>query len=302
MLRHGLVQASFIPPRDIRELRDLTRRRRTLLSDGTAERNRVQKVLEDANVKIGNVLSDVFGVSGQAMLEALLENKRSATEIAELAHWRLEAKIPQIVEALEGHRMTDHHRLLIRQSLNHMRYIEEMIDELDKEIAERLKPYQKQMELACTVTGIGPTAAASILAETGMDMSPNGPFPDCHHLASWSAICPGNNESGGKRKNGRTRKGNRWLRATLAQTAWAGAAKKNSVFQVRYQRLKLRRGAQRAVTAIAHAQLIAIYWTLRSGIPYQEQVRQIEEDRRAAQIRHHLRQLTKLGYELEEAC
>ena len=120
LLRHGLVQASFIPPRDIRDLRDLTRRRRTLLSDGASERNRVQKILEDANVKIGDVLSDVFGLSGQAILEALLENKRSATEIAELAHWRLAPKIPQIVEALEGHRMRDHHRLLIRQSLDHM--------------------------------------------------------------------------------------------------------------------------------------------------------------------------------------
>lgn len=132
-------------------------------------------------------------------------------------------------------------------------------------------------------------------------MSPDGPFPDCHHLASWAAICPGNNESAGKRKSGRTRKGNRWLRATLTQTAWAGAARKNSVFKLRYEKLKLRRGAQRAVTAVAYAQLIAIYWTLRNGTPYQEQIRQIEEDRREAQIRHHLRQLTKLGYEREEA-
>jgi transposase len=130
LLRHGLVQASFIPPRDIRDLRDLTRRRRTLLSDGASERNRVQKILEDANVKIGDVLSDVFGLSGQAILEALLENKRSATQIAELVHWRLNPKIPQIVEALEGHRMRDHHRLLIRQSLDHMHYIEKMIREL----------------------------------------------------------------------------------------------------------------------------------------------------------------------------
>ena len=299
LLRHGLVQASFIPPQDIRDLRDLTRRRRTLLSDGVAERNRIQKVLEDANVKIGDVLSDVFGMSGQSMLEALLENKRSATEIAELAHWRLAPKIPRIVEALEGHRMRDHHRMLIRQSLDHMHYIEKMIGELDTEIGERLRPYQKQIELACSVPGIGPTAAASILAETGMDMSPDGPFADCHHLASWAAICPGNNESAGVRKSGRTRKGNRWLRATLQQTAWAGVAKKNSAFQLRYQKLKLRRGGQRAVTAVAHAQLIAVYWVLRNGTPYQEQIRQTEKDRRKAQIRHHLRQLTKLGHELE---
>src|SRR5437667_1325535 len=158
LLRHGLVEGSFIPPRDIRELRDLTRRRRTLLSDGASERNRVQKILEDANVKIGDVLSDVFGVSGQAMLEALLENKRSAAEIAELVHWRLAPKIPRIVEALEGHRMTDHHRFMIRQCLRHMRTLEEMIEELDKEIAVRLKPYQQQVKLACTVPGIKHTA------------------------------------------------------------------------------------------------------------------------------------------------
>jgi hypothetical protein len=177
LLRHGLVQGSFIPPRDIRELRDLTRRRRTLVGDGAAERNRVQKVLEDANVKIGNVLSDVFGTSGQAMLEALLENKRTAAEIAELGHWSLTPKIPQIVEALEGHRMTEHHRFMIRQSLRHMRNIEEMIEELDKEIAVRLQPYQRQIQLACSVPGIKPTAAATILAETGMDKSPEGHFP-----------------------------------------------------------------------------------------------------------------------------
>jgi transposase len=252
--------------------------------------------LEDANVKLGNVLSDVFGTSGQAMLEALLENKQSATEIAELGHWSLAPKIPQIVEALEGHRMSDHHRFLIRQSLRHMRCIEEMIEDLDKEIAVRLKPYQKQIELACTVPGIKPNAAASILAETGMDMNPEGPFPDCHHLASWAAICPGNDESAGKRRSGKTRQGNRWLKATLTQTAWAGAATKNSLFQMRYQRLKLRRGGQRAVTAIAHAQLIGIYWALRNGTPYPEQVQRLQQDRREAQIRHHLQRLIKLGY------
>jgi transposase len=297
LLRHGLVQGSFIPPRDIRELRDLTRRRRRLVGEGASERNRVQKILEDANVKLGNVLSDVFGTSGQAMLEALLENKRSAAEIAELGHWSLAPKIPQIVDALEGHRMSDHHRFLIRQCLRHMRCIEEMIEELDKEIAVKLKPYQKQMELACTVPGIKPTAAASILAETGMDMSPEGPFPDCHHLASWAAICPGNNESAGKRRSGQTRRGNPWLRGMLTQTGWAAAGAKNSLFSVRYQRVKLRRGGQRAVIAIGHAQLIAIYWALRNRTPYPEQVEQLEQNRREAQIRHHLQRLDKLGYE-----
>jgi len=300
LLRHGLVQPSFIPPRDIRELRDLTRRRRILVGDGTAERNRVQKILEDANVKIGDVLSDVFGLSGQAMLEGLLANQENAQQIAERAHWSLQAKIPQLIEALEGHRMTDHHRFLIRQSLDHMRHIETQVVELDKEIQRRLEPYQKQMKLACSVPGIGVNSAASILAETGMDMSPEGPFPDCHHMVSWSTVCPGNNESGGKRKSGRMRKGNRWLRATITQTAWAGVRKKESTFQSRFHRTKSRRGAQRAIMAVARAQLIAIYWALRNGVPYEEQNRITENERRKKQIDYHLRQLEKLSYHLEE--
>ena len=296
LLRHGLVQPSFIPRRDIRELRDLTRRRRTLMQQGASERNRVQKILEDANVKIGNVLTNVFGMSGQAMLEALLENKLNAEEMADLAQGRLRPKIPQITEALQGHSMKDHHRLLLRQILKHMAFIEDMVSELDKEIWEKLKPYERQVELACSVPGIGRDAAASILAETGPDLGEDGPFGSCHQLASWAGICPGNNESGGKRKSGRTRRGNRWLRATLAQTALAGAAKKNSAFRDRYQRLKPRRGPQRAATAVAHSQLIALYWVLRSGKPYQESVREIDDQRRDVMIRHHLKRLTELGY------
>lgn len=296
LLRHGLVQPSFIPPRDIRELRDLTRRRRTLMQQGASERNRVQKILEDANVKIGNVLSDVFGMSGQAMLEALLDNDMTAEQMADLAQGRLRPKIPQISEALEGHSMRDHHRLLLRQILKHMAYIEEMVEELDREIWQKLQPYDEDVKLACSVPGIGRDAAASILAEIGTDMSEDGPFPGCHQLASWSGICPGNNESGGKRKSGRTRKANRWLRATLAQTAWAGIRKKNSSFRDRYQRLKPRRGPQRAATAVSHAQLIAIYWVLRNRVPYQEQVQPLDNRRRDVMIQHHLKRLKELGY------
>lgn len=298
LLRHGLVQPSFIPPKDIRELRDLTRRRRSLMQQGTQERNRVQKILEDANVKIGNVLSDVFGMSGQAMLEALLDDKMTAEQMADLAQGRLRPKIPQIVEALEGHSMRDHHRMLLRQILKHMAYIEGMVAELDKEIWRKLQPYEKQVELACSVPGIGRDAAASMLAETGPDMSEDGPFPGCHQLASWAGICPGNNESGGKRKSGRTRKANRWLRATIAQTSWAGVAKKGSSYRDRYYRLKGRRGAERAITAVGHAQLIDFYWVLRTGVPYQEQTQQLNQQRRESMIRHHVKRLKELGYEL----
>lgn len=296
LLRHGLVQPSFIPPRDIRELRDLTRRRRKLMQLGASERNRIQKILEDANVKIGNVLSNVFGMSGQAMLEALLDKEMSAEEMANLAQGRLRPKIPQITEALEAHSMRDHHRMLLRQILKHMAYIEEMVEELDREIWNKLQPYDAEVKLVCSVPGVGRDAAASILAETGMDMSEDGPFPGGHQLASWAGICPGNNESGGRRKSGRTRKANRWLRATLAQTSWGGIRKKNSSFRDRYQRLKPRRGPQRAATAVSHAQLIAIYWVLRNRVPYQEQVQQLDHRRREAMIRHHLNRLKELGY------
>ena len=187
--------------------------------------------------------------------------------------------------------MSDHHRLLIRQIPQTHAYIEEMIEELDKEIQRKLQPYQKKSELACTVPGIGRDAAASILAEIGTDMSDDGPFSGCHQLASWAGICPGNNESGGKRKSGRTRKANRWLRATLAQTAWAGIAKKNSAFRDRYHRLKPRRGPQRAATAVAHGQLIAVYWVLRNRVPYQEQDQKLDDRRRDAMIHHHLSRL-----------
>jgi transposase len=256
----------------------------------------VQKVLEDANVKIGNVLSDVFGMSGQAMLEALLGNKLSSEQMADLARGCLRRKIPQIIEALEGHRMSDHHRLLIGQALKHMQFIEGMVEELDKQIQEKLEPYRKQVELACSVPGIASDAAASILAEIGMDMSDHGPFTSCHHLASWAGVCPGNNSSGGKQKSGRIRKGNRWLKATLSQTAWAGAAKKNSAFQFRYQRLKARRGSKRAAIAIAHAQIIALYWVLRNSTPYQQQRGELDQQHRQSLIRHHLNRLAQLGY------
>jgi len=297
LMRHGLVQPSFIPPRDIRELRDLTRRRRVLLQNGGEERNRIQKILEDANIKIGSVLSDVFCMSGQAILESLMDNKLKPEEMAQFARGRARAKIPQLVEALEAHRKTDHHRLLIGQALRHMQFIEKMIEELDEQIRERLKPHQKQFELACTVPGIGPDSAAAILAEIGMDMSDDGPFASCHHLASWAGMCPGNNSSGGKQKNSRIRKGNRWLKATLCQTGWAAAATNGSSFQSRHRRIRARRGAQRANIAVGHAQLIALYWVLRLGVPYEKHHQNIPAEDRQSRIQHHLRRLAELGYQ-----
>jgi len=292
-LRHNLLEASFIPPLAIRQLRDLTRRRRKLMGAGASERNRVQNVLEDANVKLGNVLSDVFGVSGQAMLEALLANNGTPQQIAEFARGALRRKVPEIVAALEEHRMTDHHRFLIRQSLDHMAFLEEQVVGLDSEILRQLKPFQKEFENLQTIPGVKATAAASILAEVGVDMKQ---FPTGHHLASWAGICPGNNESAGKHKSTRARKGDTWLRGTLTESAWAASRQKGSSFAARFRRLAPHRGQKRALVALGHNLLIVVYQVLLTGQPYQELGSTYWEERtHQARVRHHLRCLRALG-------
>jgi transposase len=202
LLRHAMVQASFIPKRDIRELRDLTRRRKRLLGAGSSEKNRIQKVLEDANVKLGNVLSDIFGVSGQLMLDALLEGKASAEEIAQHAKQRARKKIPEIVAAVQQHR-SDHHRRMIRLSVEHMEFLEKQICRLDEPIEAKIREagLEKQWQLLQSLPGVQATSAATILAETGPDMEQ---FGDPGHLSSWAGVCPGNNRSAGKNKSSHT--------------------------------------------------------------------------------------------------
>jgi transposase len=292
-LRHNLIEASFIPPLPIRQLRDLTRRRKKLVWAGSSERNRVQKVLEDANVKLGNVLSDVCGVSGQCMLEALLEKQGTAEQIAEFARGALRRKVPEIVTALEEHRMTDHHRFLIRQSLDHMAFLEEQVGALDKEILRQMKPFEKEFENLQTIPGVKATAAASIVAEVGVDMKQ---FPDEHHLASWAGICPGNNESAGKHKSTRSRKGDTWLRGTLTESAWAASRKKGSSFAARFRRLAPHRGQKRALVALGHNLLLVVYQILFTGKKYQELGSTYWEERsHQSRIQHHLRCLRALG-------
>jgi transposase len=295
-LRHGLIRPSFVPPRDIRELRDLTRYRKKLLANGAAERNRIQKVLEDANIKLGSVLSDVFGVSGQRMLHALVEKPSVDVEaVAGLAHWRLQPKIEELKKALEG-RITAHHRFMIELSLGHMQYIEQQILRLDDEIARHIVPYRKQFELLQTIPGIAETASASVLAEIGPDMSP---FDDDGKLASWSGICPGNNESAGKKFSTNTRKGNAYLVSTVVECAWASTRKKGSQFKARYHRVRARRGSQRAIVAVGHSLIRTIFVVLKTGKPYQEPARPIVTPKQRTHKAQRLtRELHNLGFEV----
>lgn len=297
LLRHAMIHPSFIPPRPIRELRDLTRRRKRLLSAATSEKNRVQKVLEDANVKLGNVLSDVFGVSGQLMLEALLEGKLGPSEIAALAKRRAKQKVPAIIAALEGHQMSEHHRRMIRYSLDHMRFLEEQLTEIDREIGRQIEQAGliRQWENLRSIPGIEQTSAATILAETGSDMSQ---FPSEKHFSSWAGVCPGNNVSAGKSKSSHSTGGNPWLRSALTECAWAAACKKDCFLKEKFWRLTTKHAGKKppAVLAVAHVLLLLVREVLLTGQPYHERAAPtLTESQRQRLIRHHVRRLGKLG-------
>lgn len=296
LLRHAMIRPSFVPPRGLRELRDLTRRRRKMIGVGTSERNRVDKILQDANVKLSDSLTDIFGVSGQLMLEALLEGKATAEQIAQFAKGSAKRKIPQIIAALEGHRMSDHHRQMIRYSLEHLRFLEEHIANLDEQIVTKIEAlgYGSQWQLLQTVPGMKETSAASVLAEMGPDMSQ---FASEKHLSSWAGVCPGNNRSAGKNKGSRVTKGNRWLRATLTECAWGAAGKKNCFLKEKFWRLATKKQRKPPATvAIAHTLLVLCYQVLKTGQAYQERgLPAMDEKQKNRLICHHVRRLGKLG-------
>jgi transposase len=298
LLRHGMIRPSFIPPRPIRELRDFTRRRKQMIGIAADERNRVQKVLEDANVKIGDVLSDVFGLSGQMMLEALVNGlngngQPSAFDVAQLAQGQARKKLEQLTAALEGHQMRASHRTLIRHAMRHMAFLAEEIDELDRDIGKLIEETNltQAYELLQTIPGIRSQAAATILAESGPDMKQ---FPRAENFSSWSGLAPGNNESAGKRKRAPAMKGNPHIKTALVEAAWSASRTKQSEFEDRYQRLKTRLGHKRALVATAHHLALQIYQVLGGSVPYQSRRGGLNPRAVKRLVRHHTRRLTCL--------
>jgi transposase len=266
LLCHGLLRSSFVPPQPIRELRDLTRYRRKLVDSQSAERNRLLKLLESANIKLASVASDVFGVSGLLMLQALVEGKATPQEMAELAKRQMRKKIPELELALEG-RVEEHHRFLLRVQLRRLQAVEEDLGVLEHRIQEKLKPYAAELTLLDEIPGVDWKLAAGIIAEMGVDMSV---FGNVSQLASWADICPGNNESGGKRKSSRIPKGNVYLKTALVEAANAAAKAKGTYLRDKFYRLKARRGYKRAAVAVAHKILVAIYQMFSHQACYNE--------------------------------
>jgi transposase len=267
LLQHGLLRGSFVPATPQRELRELTRQRRQLIQAKATVANRIQKVLEDANIKLASVATDVLGVSGRDMLRALVAGQDDPEALADLARRRLRAKIPQLQLALNG-RVTAHHRFLLKLLLEEVEQHEAWIGRLSARIAGVLPaPFAEAVQRLATIPGIDERAAENILAETGTDM---GQFPSPGHLASWTGMCSGNRESAGKRQSGRTTKGNRWLRATLVQVAWAASHTRNTYLAAQYRRLAGRRGKKRALVALGHTILVIIYHLLSNQTTYRE--------------------------------
>lgn len=296
LLQHGLLHGSFVPATPQRQLRELTRQRRQLIQAKASVANRIQKVLEDANIKLGSVATDVLGVSGRDMLRALIAGQDDAVKLAELARRRLRAKLPQLQLALTG-RVNEHHRFLLRLLLEEVEQHEAWIARLSVRIVEVLPtPFAEAVQRLATIPGIDERAAENLLAEIGVDMDQ---FASAGHLASWAGIGSGNRESAGKRQSGRTTKGNRWLRATLVQVAWAASHTKHTYLAAHYHRLAGRRGKKRALVALGHTLLVIIYHVLKDQTTYRElgpdYFDRLEADR---QTRSLVRRLERLGHKV----
>jgi transposase len=266
LLRHGLLQSSYVPDRPQRELRELTRYRTSLVRERTAAANRLQKTLEGANIKLAAVATDVLGKSGREILAALIDGQTDAAELAQLAKGRLREKLPELERALTGH-VEAHQRFMLAEQLAHVDFLEAAIERVSAEAAARLASADDQLANLDSIPGIGRHVAEALVAEIGTDM---GRFPTAHHLASWAGMCPGNHESAGKRQSGKTRKGSPWLRTLLVQAAHAAARTKGTYLAAQYRRLAARRGKSRAAVAVGHTILVIAFHLLRDGTTYRD--------------------------------
>jgi len=322
LLRHGLLRGSFVPPREQRKLRELTRQRSKLVEERAAVVNRLQKVLEDANIKLAAVVTDVMGVSGRAMLAEIVKGQADPRAMADLARGRMRSKREALTQALTG-RVQDHHRFLLEQHLIHIDFLDEQIERFSREIAAQIKrmsampeytvpapaseaadvgeqpeplTYARAIELLDTIPGIDRWLAEVMVAEMGIDMSR---FPSHKHLASWAGVSPGNNESAGKRRSGKTLQGNKNLRKGLVQAAHGASRTKNSYLKAKYHRVAARRGKKRAFVAVGHSILVSAYYMLLRNEPYRELGGNYFDERKRELVVHHLvRRLNKLGYQV----
>ncbi|MBW1690463.1 MAG: IS110 family transposase [Deltaproteobacteria bacterium] len=295
LLAHGLLKGSFIPPEPIRDLRDLTRYRKSLMDERVREVNRLHKLLQSANIKLSSVATDVMGASGRAMLEALLEGKTDPEALAELARGRLRNKLPELLKALEG-RFRPHHRFMLEQILLHLDFLDKQLQRVSQEVAMRMGPFKKQVGLLCTIPGVELRTAENIIAEIGVDMSR---FPTHRHLASWAGLCPGNNESAGKRKSGRTRKGDCWFRRTMIEASWAASRTKNTYLSSQYHRLAPRRGKKKASVAVAHSITVIVYYVMKELRPFVDLGADYFDRLNVSHIkRYYVKRLERLGFKV----
>jgi transposase len=295
LLQCGLLRGSFIPPKPIRELRDLTRQRSQLVAEKSAVANRIQKTLEDANIKLASVATDVLGVSGRAMIRALIAGQDDPGALAELARKRLRQKLPALRTALQG-KVTGHHRFLLRLLMSHLDSLEGLIEQFNTRIESEMAPLAAKVERLTTIPGVDRRTAEVIVAEIGTDMER---FPTSGHLASWAGMCPGNDRSAGKRRSGHTTKGDQWLRAALTQAAWAASHTKATYLSAQYHRLAKRLGKKRALIAVGHTLLVIAYYVLKRETSYVELGAEFL-DRLAPErtTRSLVKRLEQLGYKV----
>jgi transposase len=295
LLRHGLLQSSFVPDQPQRELRELTRYRTQLIRERASEVNRIQKTLEGANIKLASVATDITGVSGRQILSALIGGETDTQLMAQLAKGRMREKIPQLEAALKG-KFGGHQRFMLAHQLAHIDFMDASIEELNQEIQERMAPFRWALDLLVTIRGVGQRTAEVIVAEIGVDMER---FPTSRHLASWAGMCPGNHESAGKRKSGKTRKGNQWLRTALVEAAQSAGRCKEGYLSAQYRRISRSGGSNKAAVAVGHSILVIAYEILKHQTTYNDLgAGYFDERDRQAKERRLIHSLERLGYKV----